>query len=145
MRTRRFTIWLMMAMVAAVIALPALAQEAKESKDPKGQPPGLPQGAVARYEMPIFAAIMRDKNGGMKNIHMALSIFFSSQEAQFAAASRAPVINYHIILDLIKMNIQEFDGDRGKKYLKKVIEDILKEEIGEKDFHSFEFKTLYMG
>jgi hypothetical protein len=122
---------------------PALALAADDPPKKKDDGPALPAGASNRLIMQPFAASAASKDGQMVSIHMELTMFVKSPEAQLEAAARQSPIIHEVIRQILTVKADEFYGPRGVRTLTKLIVDIMKKQIGAEGFHSFCYRRLF--
>lgn len=132
------------AIVLVTTALaPALAMAADDPPKKKDDGPALPAGASNRLIMQPFAASAASKDGQMVSIHMELTMFVKSPEAQLEAAARQSPIIHDVIRQILTVKADEFYGARGVRNLTKLIVDVMKKQIGGEGFHSFCYRRLF--
>ncbi len=129
-------------LVTTVLA-PAVGWAADDPPKKKDDGPALPPGATNRLIMQPFAASAASKDGQMVSIHMELTMFVKSPEAQLEAAARQSPIIHEVIRQILTVKADEFYGPRGVRSLTKLIVDIMKKQIGTEGFHSFCYRRLF--
>lgn len=141
---RLATIRRLIAVLLVTTALvPALALAADEPPKKKDDGPALPPGATNRLIMQPFAASAASKDGQMISIHLELTMFVKSPEAQLEAAARQSPIIHDTIRQILTVKADEFYGTRGIRNLTKLIVDIMKRQVGDEGFHSFCYRRLF--
>lgn len=127
-------------LVTALVSVPALAADPPKKKD---DGPALPSGATNRLIMQPFAASASSKDGQMVSIHLELTMFVKSPEAQLEAAARQSPIIHDVIRQILTVKADDFYGARGVRNLTKLIVDVMKRQVGEDGFHSFCYRRLF--
>ncbi len=128
------------ALVPALATAPAFAQDPPKKKE---DGPALPPGATNRLIMQPFAASAATKEGQMVSIHIELTMFVKSPEAQLEAAARQSPIIHDVIRQILTVKADEFYGTRGVRNLTKLIADVMKRQVGDDGFHSFCYRRLF--
>lgn len=129
-------------LVVTTALIPAMALAADPPKK-KDDGPALPPGATNRLIMQPFAASATSKDGKMVSIHLDLTMFVKSPEAQLEAATRQSPIIHEVIRQILTVQADEFYGVRGVRNLTKLIVDVMKRQIGDDGFHSFCYRRLF--
>ncbi len=123
-----------------LLGAPALAADPPKKKD---DGPALPPGATNRLIMQPFAASAASKDGQMVSVHIELTMFVKSPEAQLEAAARQSPIIHEVIRAMLSQKADDFYGPRGVRTLTKLINDVMKQQIGDGGFHSFCYRRLF--
>lgn len=128
------------ALVPPFLGTPAVAADPPKKKD---DGPALPPGATNRLIMQPFAASAAAKDGQMVSVHIELTMFVKSPEAQLEAAARQSPIIHEVIRAILMQKADDFYGPRGVRNLTKLITDVMKQQIGDGGFHSFCYRRLF--
>lgn len=129
-------------LVVTTALIPALGFAADPPKK-KDDGPALPAGATNRLIMQPFAASAASKEGQMVSIHLELTMFVKSPEAQLEAAARQSPIIHDVIRQILMVKADELYGARGVRNLTKLIVDVMKAQVGDAGFHSFCYRRMF--